>query len=56
MKKLSWNDMYLLKYILYGTISAYDYSINSPWTLAWLLLATLVLAFWVEGNIKSLKD
>lgn len=52
MKRLRYNDLYLLKFCVYGGISAYDYSIGSKWVIAWLLIALLVLAFWIVGDVK----
>lgn len=54
MKKLTWNIIYLLKFTIYGGISAYNYSINSKWTFAWLILALLMLAIWIVGEIEDL--
>jgi len=53
MKKLRYNDLYLLKFAMYGGISAYDYSIGSKWVIAWLILALLMLAFWIVGDIEN---
>lgn len=52
MKKFKFNDLYLLKFVIYGSISAYDYSINSKFTIAWLLLAILMIVFWLHGELK----
>jgi len=53
MSKLTWNDIYLLKFTFYGAIASYDYSINSKYTIAWLLLAILVLVLWLRGELKN---
>lgn len=53
MKKLIYNDLYLLKFAIYGGISAYDYSIGSKWTIIWLIIALMMLAFWIVGDIKN---
>jgi hypothetical protein len=53
MKKLNHNDWYLLKFAIYGGISAYDYSIDSRWTFIWLIFALMMLAFWIVGDIKN---
>ena len=52
MKKLRYNDLYLLKFAIYGGISAYSYSISSKYTFLWLITALMVLAFWIVGDIK----
>ena len=53
MKKLSHNDWYLLKFAIYGGSSAYNYSIGSKWTIIWLIVALMMLAFWIVGDIKN---
>lgn len=53
MKKLTWNDLYLFKFCFYGGIAAYDYAIGSKWTIAWLIIALLVLAIWIVQKIKE---
>lgn len=47
---------YIIKFLLYGGISAYDYSIHSKYTLYWALLAGLMMLFYFEVVIKELKE
>ena len=53
MRKLKMNDVYLLKFVCYGGISAYDYSIKSDFTLLWVMLSIMVISFWIVGEIKD---
>lgn len=55
MKKLTWNDIYLLKFDIYGGISAYYYSISSKYTFAWLILALLSISIWLRNEIVNSK-
>lgn len=53
MKKLSLNDIYLLKFAFYGGIACYDYAIGSKFMLVWLLLAILCIVIWVKDGLKT---
>ena len=55
MKKLTFDDIYLLKFAIYGGISAYDYAINSKYTFAWLILAILSVSIWLRNEIINSK-
>lgn len=44
---------YLIKFLIYGGIASYDYSIGSKFTLAWAMLAILVLAFYIIDEVKD---
>lgn len=48
--------IYYTKFLIYGLMSIYDYSIGSKWTFAWLLLALSMLSFAVISEIKSYID
>lgn len=56
MKKLKSHDIYLLKFVIYIAISAYDYSIQSKWVIAWLGLALMMIAFYIIEDIKNHID
>ena len=47
---------YFIKFMIYGGISAYDYSIHSKWTLGWLIIAFLCLAFAIIEEIEHHID
>jgi hypothetical protein len=57
MKKICWSAVfYYIKFMIYGGIAVYDYSINSKWVLPWLLLAIMVLIFGaIEDIVYRLK-
>ncbi len=56
-KQLNWMGLiYGLKFALYGAIAAYDYSIGSKYTLAWLILAAFMLSLFTISEIKHTKD
>ena len=56
MKTLTWNDIYLLKFAIYGGFSAYDYSISSKYTFGWLILALLSMSIWLRNEIVDSKS
>lgn len=47
--------IYLIKYLIYGGISVYDYSIGSKYTLGWFLLAILMLFFFIDANDNKIN-
>ena len=52
MKKFpTW--IWLIKFAFYGGIACYDYWIGSKYMLGWLLLALLMLAFYIVDEIKQ---
>ena len=57
MKNKSYSALfYFIKFMIYGGISVYDYSIHSKWTLVWLIIAFLCLAFTIIEEIKHHID
>lgn len=44
--------IYLVKFTIYGAIASYDYTIGSKYTICWMLLAILTLAFHIIEEIK----
>lgn len=48
--------IYLAKFVIYGGISAYDYSIQGKWTFAWLILALMMIMFFIDATIKESRE
>ncbi len=52
-KKINWTSViFLIKFLVYGYIAAYDYAIGSKWMVCWGLLSLLMLAFYIIEEIK----
>lgn len=57
MKKIfTRSTLYLVKFLVYGGIAAYGYSENSKYVLVWMLLALMMLAFFIVISIKEEID
>jgi uncharacterized membrane protein len=48
--------LYLIKFLIYGGIASYDYSIGSKFTLAWAMLAILTLSFLIVEEVKEVIE
>ena len=48
--------IYLIKFAFYMAIVLYDCSIDSKYTIAWALLAIIMLIFHLELSIKDYID
>ena len=48
--------LYLIKFLIYGGIASYDYSIGSKFTLGWEMLAILILAFFIVEEVKEVIE
>jgi len=52
-KKINWTSIiFLINFLIYGYIAAYDYTIGSKWMVCWGLLSLLMLAFFIIEEIK----